>query len=326
MSYATITPIDLTGYMQEFPEHTAVVPAFVYSGLVEDYFHGAGSNHGRQLPWSKAHGKVGFRPGETTLWAGFNGSGKSLLVGQVLLEFLSRGDTACVASMEMKPEMSLARMCRQASGVNIPSSQFIGEFHDWLTERLWLYTQQNSVKHNRIVGLARYCGTGVLSAGKKVRMDHLVLDSLMKCGIGVDDYNTQKQFINDLCSIAKDTGTHIHLVAHMRKGDSEFRESDKMDIKGASELSDQADNVMIFWRNKAKEDESVKPSPSEKIMQMPDAVLSCRKQRNGEWEGKIALWFDKKSTQYVAYENARPIDFIIRDDEASSERQAIQQA
>jgi hypothetical protein len=94
------------------------------------------------------------------------------------------------------------------------------------------------------------------------------------------------------------------------KGDSEFKEGDKMDIKGASELSDQVDNVFLLSRNKAKEDESVKANPNEKLVQMPDALLTCRKQRHGEWEGKIALWFDKKSMQYVAFDGARPIDFL----------------
>lgn len=310
MTFKSISPTDLTQYLREFPEHTEVVPAYRYSEEVENYFHGDNFDHGRPLPWSKTHGKFSFRAGEVTIWAGFNGSGKSLMLGQVDMGFMSHNEPSCIASMEMLPHMTVARMCRQASGVNVPSKEFIKQFHEWLDGRLWLYTQQNSVKFDRILGLARYCGTGVLSGGKKIRMRHLIVDSLMKCGIGVDDYNTQKSFVNDLCSIAKDTGLHIHLVAHMRKGDTEFKEPDKMDIKGASELSDQVDNVFVLWRNKAKEDEMAKPNPNEKVTQMSDVILACRKQRHGEWEGKIALWFDKKSMQYVGADGARPIDFL----------------
>jgi twinkle protein len=39
---------------------------------------------------------------------------------------------------------------------------------------------------------------------------------------------------------------------------------------------------------------------------VPDAVLVCEKQRNGEWEGKLKLWFDYKSQQYIE-EADRPI-------------------
>ena len=317
MDYNKISPVDLSAYMRDFPDHTQVVPAYQYRAMVADYFHGSEKVHGPQLPWSKTHGKIRFRPGEVTIWAGYNGSGKSLILGQVITHFMSIGEKACIASMEMKPEVTLARMCRQASMVNHPSEKFIDDFHEWLADKLWLYTQQNSVKHDRMVALARYCGVGVVSGGKKVPINHLVIDSLMKCGIGVDDYNTQKHFINDLCSIAKDTGVHIHLVCHMRKGDTEFKEGDKMDIKGASELSDQVDNVMIMWRNKGKEDEVAKSNPNAKVLEMADAILACRKQRNGEWEGKIALWYDKKSLQYVGFNNAPPIDFLRPKSEAA---------
>lgn len=310
MSYEVIEPVDLTDYLREFDEKNQVVPAFMYAGQVKDYYHGNAYAKGAQMPWSKTHDKIRFREGEVSIWAGYNGSGKSMLLGQVQLGLMQQGDSACIASMEMQPHITIARMCRQASGVNIPSEQFIEQFHEWLSGKLWMYVQQNTVKWPRMLALARYCGTGIPSAGRKVRIKHLVIDSLMKCGIKVDDYNTQKDFIDSLCSIAKDTGLHIHLVCHMRKGDSEFKEGDKMDIKGASELSDQVDNVFLLSRNKLKEDELAKPNPNEKVTQMADAVLACRKQRHGEWEGKIALWFEKKSMQYVAFDGARPIDFL----------------
>jgi twinkle protein len=64
-----------------------------------------------------------------------------------------------------------------------------------------------------------------------------------------------------------------------------------MDIKGSSSITDLADNVCSVWRNKAKDDGSVDAGAA-------DAVLYLDKQRNGEWEGAISLWFDKQSMQY----------------------------
>lgn len=305
-----INPVDLQAYLSGFPEHTQVVPAYMFQGRVEEYFHNPQVNHGSRLPWSKTHGKISLRPGEVSIWAGFNGSGKSLLTGQMILGVMGQNEPACIASMEMKPEVTMARLCRQASGSNLPSQEFIKTFHQWTDGKLWIFTQQNTVKFPTMQALARYCGTGIVTSGKKLPMKHLVIDSLMKCGIKVDDYNTQKDFIDSICSIAKDTGLHIHLVCHMRKGDTEFKEGDKMDIKGASELSDQVDNVFILWRNKAKEDESSKANPKPDVINMPDALLSCRKQRHGEWEGKINLWFHKASMQYVGFDKAPPIDFV----------------
>ncbi len=38
-------------------------------------------------------------------------------------------------------------------------------------------------------------------------------------------------------------------------------------------------------------------------------MLICDKQRNGEWEGRIALWYDKDSQQFVGTNGGRPLDF-----------------
>jgi twinkle protein len=55
---------------------------------------------------------------------------------------------------------------------------------------------------------------------------------------------------------------------------------------------------MMVWRNKAKEDEWKAKSTRSTKQTEPDAMLNCRKQRNGEDEPSIALWFDRDSQQY----------------------------
>jgi twinkle protein len=71
----------------------------------------------------------------------------------------------------------------------------------------------------------------------------------------------------------------------------------KMDVKGTGSITDQVDNVMTVWRNKKKEaDIAERISTS---LQDPDALILCDKQRNGEWEGRIKLWFAPESMQFV---------------------------
>lgn len=146
----------------------------------------------------------------------------------------------------------------------------------------------------------------------------------MKCGIGVDDYNRQKAFIDQLCAFAKDTGVHVHLVAHSRKGESEKNELDKLDVKGASEITDQVDNVFLVWRNKRKEDALAKTPGDTEVAKLPDALLTCVKQRHGEWEGRITLWFHRDSFQFCGDSRCFPIDHVDGDAaEARAERIAI---
>ena len=81
---------------------------------------------------------------------------------------------------------------------------------------------------------------------------------------------------------------------HSRKLADEFSPPGKFDAKGTGTITDLADNVVTVWRNKKKE------YFPEKHADDPDALLICDKQRNGEWEGKVRLWFDKDSMQYMA--------------------------
>jgi twinkle protein len=301
--------VDFEQYDKSHPEHANVIPAHVFADVVVDYYDGNLSRRGLPLPWSKTHGKVSIRPGEVSVWAGINGSGKSLLLNQIIMQAMRNNETACIASMEMKPHVTMARMTRQACGA-IPREHYTRLFHQWLEGRLWLYDQQGVVDSKRILSVMRYCQQGLMQNGKPVRIKHFVIDSLMKCGIDSDDYNRQKRFIDEICAHARDFGVHVHLVAHERKGESSRKIGDKFSIKGASEIADQVDNVFIVWRNKDKEENAQVEFPDDDLQQQPDCVIRCDKQRHGEWEGKIALWYDKDSQQYVAYQNAPYIDFM----------------
>lgn len=323
MQFLSESEIDFDSYSRDWPEQANIMPGWAYENLVQDYFHGNRSQSGINLPWSKTHGNFRVRPGEVTIWAGVNGTGKSLLLNQIMLQAMAQGEKVCIASMEMNPEITMARMTRQCSGTNIPSPEFIKAFHEWTTLKLWLYIQQGTVKPERIMAVLRYCYQALMSEGKRVRLNHFVIDSFMKCGIKMDDYNRQASFVNELHSFAKDTGIHIHLIAHSRKTDSSRKQMDKFDIKGASEITDQVDNVITVWRNKRKEDEAVLPNPDTEIMEQPDAMLICDKQRHGEWEGKISLWFHPASMQFVGKSGARPIEFFEFSREAYDETHNI---
>lgn len=306
MKYITQEEIDQ--YAHGPDEAAQIIPASAYCQRVIDRFYGCDDlfNTHHRMPWSKTHGHINFRPNEVTIWSGYNGSGKSLLLGQVMLGVMSQGGRVCVASMEMKPEATLGRMVRQSAGNSEPPIQYIKDFHAWTDDKLWIYDQQGTVNPSRILSVCRY-------ASDKLKIQHIIIDSLMKCGINSDDYNLQKTFLDQLCACAKDHNTHIHLVAHARKGETEHKSIDKMSVKGASEITDMADNVFTIWRNKRKEEEETKAHKDADILSMPDVLLTCEKQRHGEWEGRITLWFDKESMQYVASDGARPIDFMAQD-------------
>jgi twinkle protein len=289
---ATMIPdnIDFSAYMDDTDAAHKVRSTETFADDVIQHFHGTEEQHGCCLPWPKTRNMIRLRPGEITLWNGLNGHGKSLALGMVCMGLVQQGQSACIASMEMKPAVTLARICRQAYGDRKPGVEFIRHFSKSTNRRLWLYDQQGTVKAAKMLAIVRYCAD-------QLKVGHFVIDSLMKCGIGEDDYNGQKAFVDSLTATARDHGIHVHLVAHARKQQDEKTPPGKMDVRGAGAITDQVDNVVTVWRNKAKEraiQEGANYDPK-----APDAALICDKQRNGEWEGKIPLWFHPPSGQFI---------------------------
>jgi len=246
-------------------------------------------NTGDDMPWKKTHDKVRFRGGEISLWAGINGHGKSLLLSHIMAH-LMKTSTILVASLEMSIPATGARLVRQIAGIEKPTPSYIESILHWTTNRAVVYDQLDTVPADRIVGMCMY-------AMEKLKVRHIIIDSMMKCGIGTDDFNSQKAFVDSLAGVAKKYNGHIHLVHHMRKGSSENDIPDKFDVKGAGEITDMVDNLFIVHRNKLKEQEIEEGKSVDELV--PDTTLTVAKQRHGEWEGRIALYFDKASTQYL---------------------------
>ena len=121
----------------------------------------------------------------------------------------------------------------------------------------------------------------------------------MKVVAGEDNLNGQKDFVNNLCSLAADTGCHVHLIHHTRKGNSDRDAIDKNSLRGSSSIADQVDNIVLIQRNLDKEKKAGDNNLTEEedLTQM-DVLLNVVKQRNGDWTGGIPLWFDRASTAY----------------------------
>lgn len=288
--------IDLSDYLKAPDFAAKVKPA---SSWVEDviaHFETPAELRGARLPWAKAHDRIRLREGEVSLWPGMNYSGKSLITGQVALGLMRQGLPVCIASMEMRPYKTMHRMTRQACGGKEPTVDWIGRFHRWTDNRLWIFDHLGEIAADKMLALARYC-----AAELKIR--HFFVDSLMKCIRGEDDYNGQKDFVGGLCSIAMQTGMHIHLVHHTRKPSDDSHQPTRFDSKGSGAITDQVDNVFTTWRNKPKEREfekaeAEKRDPAEIAMMAPDTLIICDKQRHGEWDGKLGLFFDDASQAY----------------------------
>lgn len=240
-----------------------------------------------------------FRQGELTVWTGYNGHGKSLMLSQVLLGLTQQGERLFVFSGEMSPERQVKRMAKQATGLDRPTSAYLDAVGEWLRDRVWIYDVTGSATIARLLEVFEY-------ANKRYGIRHFVIDSLMMTDVpedGPGSMSAQKEAIQKLANFAKRNACHLHLVAHPRKGRDESSGPGKLDVAGSSKITDGADNVFTVWS--ARRDESEAPTDE------PDAKLELQKQRNGEIQHfTLMLWFVKSAQQYATNARRRPIRYV----------------
>jgi len=283
--------IDLEQYREYHDIMYQIKEKSIFQDDIKTYFKNRHLGiEGDKLPFAKLDQLVGLRHSELTIWAGENGSGKSLILGQLKLSLLKAHKTVLTASLEMTPTKTLSRMVRQAIGSLNVSNYDIEQFMEWKKDKAYLFDHQGRLDAWQAIALCRY-------AKQHLKCDHIILDSMMKLVRGEDDFNGQKDLVDALCDVAKETKMHIHLVHHIRKGGESNRIAEKKDIKGSGVITDLADNVVLIARNRIKERETEQNRIADNTQ--PDTFLITAKQRNGDWEGTLGLWFDKKSQQFT---------------------------
>lgn len=283
--------IDLSDYLKQPDAAVKVRPAASFVDELRAEFAPRASVAKRPEMFStKLRQVIEFRPGEVTAWAGYNGHRKSMFTGQVALDMTVQSQRTMMASFEMQPARTLARMVRQAYAKQQPNERELCEFADWTDNRLWMFDHIGRISPEQCIAVCRYfaqnCG------GQQV-----FIDSMMMVCASEEHLDEQKQFTTDIVRLAQETGLHIHLVCHCRKPQQgEEKPPTKYDLRGSAAISDQAHNVITVWANKAKKAKEDDPLSNE--TGEPDALVTIEKQRNGRWEGRVRLWFDDASLRF----------------------------
>lgn len=252
-----------------------------------------GPEAGIRLPWSGKAQALVLRPGETSLWAGINGHGKSQVVGMIAVSAVKMGHRACIASLEFTPPKLLRRLHIQAIGRREPTEGQSRMLSQSWRDSLWVFDPGTKDKADTLIETMRY-------AVKRYGVELFVIDNLSKLGIKDDDYAGQQSFVDRLSDFSRTENTHVALVHHVRKtekGESQLPE--KGDIKGSGGIVDMVDTAVIVWRNKPKEADVRKAGRlTQDLIVRPDCMLGCVKQRNGDEEPFISLWFEWQTYRY----------------------------
>jgi twinkle protein len=264
----------------------------IFTDDLVKYF-GEEIHSGKSLGWVKTEDKFRVRMGEISCLTGSSGHGKSLWISQVILAMMKQNTKCLIASMEMKPVLTLSRMLINTLGSSEPTDEYIKTWANRAKDKLFIYDQLGTTTSTDMFATLYY-GKHILGC------EVFVIDSLMKMSdISEESLERQKLFVDRLAVISRDLNIHIFLVAHTRKMKDESEIPDATNIMGSSHIRNLVDNIIMVWRNRAREKlEEEGKTPEEELKIIPHAKVFIQKQRNAQWEGSFNFWFDPKGLKY----------------------------
>jgi twinkle protein len=257
--------------------------------------------YGAALPWAKTRTRFRLRPSETTIWAGPNGSMKSLMTNFVLAHLAFHGERVFVASLELTADDQIARIARQMLCNPYPTRARYDALMDRLGESLMVYDFVGQMRPERAVALARYAATDLQAR-------HVLIDNLtMAVPPGRDSDEKGARFVAGLYQVGRDTGAHMNLICHVRKPDDDSRILNRYDIRGTGAAPDQVDNVVMLQINEPKR--RAINSGSDSKRDEPDLLMTVDKQRHGGFRGRLGFWFYERSLRLVESNVETPQDY-----------------
>lgn len=234
-----------------------------------------------------------FRPGEVTIWGGWTGVGKSTILNFLKSQLLAEQKAIFEASLEMKVETTLRKLATIFNGERL-TEESARHFVRGAGEYLIFADVVGSIKRDELMEMLWF-------AFRRYGCGHLMIDSLMRIEELEEDYPAQGQFCNRLQDFAKETGCHVHLVAHLAKPSQAIVRPSMYSVKGSSLLVNNADNVLLINKNPDKEKLRLQNKlTAEEDQKMHDAELIVEKQRETGWTGMFKLKFDPRRFTYRA--------------------------
>jgi twinkle protein len=286
--------IGRTSICECFENAIELKPAFLVDASsmrqdVHQLFQKGTAMFGTETTWKGLDETLkGWRGGELTIWSGRNSSGKSTILNQHFLDMIGKDINCCIASLEMPPPRYLRWAVIQKKENANPSPFAIDDCFDWFAGRLFILNRYDRVEPQHILECFEY-------AARRYNCKHFILDSLMKVKLsGKDEYESQKDFVDELKWFAEKYKAHVHLVAHPRKGEKDSDAPGKVDVKGSSHITDIADNVLVLWRlDSAEKEKAIKKGKP------TDMLLLVKKNREFGTEGSFRLLFNETTKRFT---------------------------
>lgn len=226
-----------------------------------------------------------FRPGELTIWGGYSHVGKSTMLNFLKSNLLAANQRIFDASLEMKVEVMLKRLATIFVGEKLDHDRAV-QFVRGIGEHVIYADVIGSMKQDELLEMLWF-------SFRRYGCSHFMIDSLMRIQDLEEDYPAQGEFCGKLQDFAKETDSHVHLVAHLGKPLPNMERPSMYSIKGSSLLPNNADNVLLLCRNPEKEKlRKAGKLSEEQDKNMHDVEVIVEKQRETGWLDTFKLKYD----------------------------------
>jgi twinkle protein len=266
------------------------------------------------MPWASVMPEFNFEYGTTTIIAGYNGHGKTTVIGHIVVDAIKQGVKQCVASLEFKPDKWIAAIVRQTVAEQMPNESRVMDGMNFLAPSLWAFDVggkgMGTARVDKILEVFAY-------ARARYGVRCFIIDNFTKLGLAEDDYTGQKEAIVKITEFGVEHDVVMIVAAHLKKAEGGDREvGGKHGVRGAGAITDLVDNVWICHRNRRKEarlkeieyglrsgtitqDDSAKlREEKDALLNQGDTMMYCEKYRNGDSEPRLRLFFDRNSHQF----------------------------
>ena len=250
----------------------------------------------------------GFMMGQISVWTGVNSSGKSTLLGQLLLESIDNGFSVCAFSGELPAPLFRYWIELQAAGKNNLAHKYdyvsegnkpyvpvevSAKIREWYRDRFFLYDNMGAINTEAVMKVFEY-------AARRYNCKVFLADNLMMLVSGSESeyYRNQSEFIKTAANFCKKFDAHMHIVAHPRKTNGRLT---KMDVSGSGDITNLADNVFSVHRM-TEEDKTDKDMM--KFLDCDNLVDIFKNRFSGRQEITIGLKFDQTCKRF--YQPSEP--------------------
>ncbi|MFA4834933.1 MAG: bifunctional DNA primase/helicase [Dehalococcoidia bacterium] len=239
----------------------------------------------------------GFFMGQTSVWTGINSSGKSTLIGQLMLEAVEQGFGVCAHSGELPAPIFRYWIDLQAAGpaflerkydsirereTTSAKKEIVQYIRDWYRDKFFLHDSIGDSTNKDLLEIFEY-------AARRYDCRVFLIDNLMTTvtsDSGSDFYRKQSEFVGRVIEFAKKFDVHVHIVAHPRKTTGRLT---KMDVSGSGDITNRPDNVLSVHRL----------TPEEREKESYDAMVDIFKNRLFGWQDvAVRLKFDDNCKRF----------------------------